>query len=149
MPAAVLYDLSYSLSGCVGVGGIFVESGLAFGADEPQADETEQGVEQEDFKAEAVAAEPFFGVALDEVGEEGGDEAYPRHPALPYLPARGEPEDEEREDGTIRVAYCREEGVDDAVVIQFAEEDDDPAHQEGEHQVYAYAAFFLFRAFGV
>lgn len=71
MPAAVLYDLSYSLSGCVGAGGIFVESGLAFGADEPQADEAEQGVEQEDFKAEAVAAEPFFGVALDEVGEEG------------------------------------------------------------------------------
>ena len=126
-----------------------MESGLAFGANNPQPDKANQGIEQEDFKAKAVAAEPRFRVALDEVGEEGGDEAYPRHPALPYLPARGEPEDEEREDGTIRVAYCREEGVDDAVVIQFAEEDDDPAHQEGEHQVYAYAAFFLFRALGV
>lgn len=126
-----------------------MESGLAFGADEPQADEAEQGVEQEDFKAKAVAAEPFFGVALDEVGEEGGDEAYPRHPTLPHLPARRQPEDKEREDGAIRVAHRREKGVDDAVVIQFAEEDDDPAHQEGKRQVHANAPFLLPGALGV
>ena len=149
VPAAVLYDLSYSLSGCVGAGGIFVESGLAFGANNPQPDKANQGIEQEDFKAKAVAAEPRFRVALDNVREHGGEQAYPRHPALPHLPARRQPEDKEREDGAIRVTHRREKGVDDAVVIQFAEEDDDPAHQEGKRQVHANAPFLLPGALGV
>ena len=91
--------------------------------EEAEAEEGEGGVEEEKFVAELVAAEPAFGVELEDEADGRGEERDEGHVLVFHLLFREDAEGEEAQDGAIGVARELVDGVDGAGAVQGVEND--------------------------
>jgi len=98
--------------------------GGALCAGQHQAEEGEQAVEQQYFKAEVVAR-PQGHVDFQEVANDGREHGYDGHPGVAHPPAGEEAEGVEAQQGAVGEAGNVEEGVDKRLVVEGAEGHDD------------------------
>ena len=86
--------------------------------EEGEAEEGEGGVEEEEFVAELVAAEPAFGVELEDEADGRGEDGHEGHVLVLDLLFREDAEGEEAQDGAVGVAGELVDGVDGAGAVQ-------------------------------
>ena len=100
-----------------------------------EAQEGEGGVQEEEFVAELVAAEPAFGVELEDEADGRREERHDGHVPVLHLLFRQDAEGKESQDGPVGVTGQFVDRVDGAGAVEGVEDDDGHRHQDGHGDV--------------
>ena len=98
------------------------------GAEDPEAEHSEEGVDDQQFVAEFVASEPSGGIALEYEAKHRSEDGHKRDPLLTDLPFADDSEREQSEQRSVSVACKLVHGIYRTGVVEKIEHNDHRTH---------------------